>query len=756
LHLRSRSADAARVQVVKYGPGPVDFDDGEWVGVELDKPTGKHNGTVQGKKYFECKAMHGMFVRPNDVQLYSDDVHAANTINSIGRKIASARATRHKVNQGSWNTLESKAEQNNLVRGAKFEEGKRALQREASLKEAALKSKKTLDPDDIVVEDTYEGPHLSFPLNLQDILKMLEHFKHGRKLHLKYTVALLNDIRVQLEAMKSCEDVALPDEYNGEKVTLTVIGDLHGQLQDLYSIFAINGLPSNNNWYLFNGDFVDRGERGVEVCMAIWGFSLLYPGCVHFNRGNHESRNQNSWMGFEEEVLTKYESKTDSSIGKKLFNLFSRVFDALPLCHLVENKIFIVHGGLTARYGITLQHLRGIVRKREPPLHGTGFEERLIEDLLWSDPRNIQGTQPSERGAGVEFGQEITNNFCAVNSVALIIRSHECVMEGFEVLHGGRLITLFSASRYCGTQTNKGAFLTLGKDLQPAIQQFYAHSLESADFGVTLDDSDKDRAKDSKTKEDKLEDDVVEKIVELVLDNKPDLYWYFTQHDTERCGKVSKAIWADALRNVLDIDIPFLNYQPRLADLEADGKINYANFLERYRLKMEDVSDDWMEGILSAICEKLFRAMGAGDINAAFRIFDTDGDNFIEYEEFMHKLKALDVGLTDKQIYELMRSVDVDNDSKIDFQEFAERFEVVFTRVQGGDVGDDWTNSSLARIGTAMYAKCEDLPQAFASFDADNSGEVSYEEFIQGVQSLNLEPSFRYLFECSLNSFAET
>ena len=57
-------------QVVKYGPGPVDFDDGEWVGVELDTPTGKHNGAVQGKKYFDCKAMHGMFVRPNDAQLY--------------------------------------------------------------------------------------------------------------------------------------------------------------------------------------------------------------------------------------------------------------------------------------------------------------------------------------------------------------------------------------------------------------------------------------------------------------------------------------------------------------------------------------------------------------------------------------------------------------------------------------------------------------------------------------------------------------
>uniref|UniRef100_A0A8C4SQC1 Kinesin family member 13A n=1 Tax=Erpetoichthys calabaricus TaxID=27687 RepID=A0A8C4SQC1_ERPCA len=44
--------------------GTVDFSSGTWIGVELDLPAGKHNGTVQGKKYFNCKAGHGVFVRP--------------------------------------------------------------------------------------------------------------------------------------------------------------------------------------------------------------------------------------------------------------------------------------------------------------------------------------------------------------------------------------------------------------------------------------------------------------------------------------------------------------------------------------------------------------------------------------------------------------------------------------------------------------------------------------------------------------------
>ena len=39
--------------------GPVSFASGSWVGLELDGPSGKNNGSIGGKQYFSCPRRHG-------------------------------------------------------------------------------------------------------------------------------------------------------------------------------------------------------------------------------------------------------------------------------------------------------------------------------------------------------------------------------------------------------------------------------------------------------------------------------------------------------------------------------------------------------------------------------------------------------------------------------------------------------------------------------------------------------------------------
>lgn len=42
---------------------------GAWIGLVLDEPTGKNDGSVGGNRYFDCIANSGVFVRPERVEV---------------------------------------------------------------------------------------------------------------------------------------------------------------------------------------------------------------------------------------------------------------------------------------------------------------------------------------------------------------------------------------------------------------------------------------------------------------------------------------------------------------------------------------------------------------------------------------------------------------------------------------------------------------------------------------------------------------
>lgn len=173
-----------------------------------------------------------------------------------------------------------------------------------------------------------------------------------------------------------------------------------------------------------------------------------------------ETKNMTRIYGFEGEVKHKYDVK--------LFQLFMEVFEWLPLAAVINDSIFITHGGIPVRPGVTLDDIRKIPRGMEPPENG------LMSDLLWSDPQPFQGKAPSKRGVGFAFGPDITENFLALNNLNLLVRSHEVKDEGYLVEHNGKTITVFSAPNYCDSMGNKGAFIHFEAELQPNFTQFTA------------------------------------------------------------------------------------------------------------------------------------------------------------------------------------------------------------------------------------------------------------------------------------------
>jgi len=313
-----------------------------------------------------------------------------------------------------------------------------------------------LDINSMVVEPDYTGPHLEDgKVTLQFVQKLIEYFKNQKNLHKKYCCQILIETKKQFESLPNVVNIPL-----GSTDKITVCGDIHGQFYDLLNIFSINGFPSESNPYLFNGDFVDRGSFSCEVIILFFAYTLLYPNHFFMSRGNHESRAMNKIYGFEGEVKNKYSGVP--------FDLFSEVFDCLPLGFVIDERVFVVHGGLFGEDNVKLEQLQKLDRKQEPPSSG------LMADMLWADPQVGNGRGPSKRGVGQSFGPDVTNQFLAENNLEMVIRSHEVKQKGYQAEHNGKLITLFSAPNYCDQVGNSGAFAVITKNNPPKYTTFEA------------------------------------------------------------------------------------------------------------------------------------------------------------------------------------------------------------------------------------------------------------------------------------------
>ncbi|XP_029350323.1 CAP-Gly domain-containing linker protein 4 isoform X2 [Echeneis naucrates] len=70
-----------RTGVVQFY-GKTSFAPGLWLGIELDKPSGKNDGSVGGVRYFNCPPKHGVFAPPSRVQRIHGSVDCLSELSS--------------------------------------------------------------------------------------------------------------------------------------------------------------------------------------------------------------------------------------------------------------------------------------------------------------------------------------------------------------------------------------------------------------------------------------------------------------------------------------------------------------------------------------------------------------------------------------------------------------------------------------------------------------------------------------------------
>ncbi|XP_040010740.1 serine/threonine-protein phosphatase with EF-hands 2 isoform X2 [Xiphias gladius] len=262
----------------------------------------------------------------------------------------------------------------------------------------------------IEVPEIYSGPHLTFPLTVEQAVGLVEAFRTKKQLHSRYVLQLLLETWKLLRMLPNINRIS-----TCQSKEITICGDLHGQLEDLLLIFYKNGMPSLEKPYVFNGDFVDRGKDSIEILLVLFSFLLVYPSDVYLNRGNHEDHIVNLRYGFTKEVLTKYKMH-----GKRILKLLQKIFSWLPLATVIDQKVLVLHGGISDSTDLNLLARVGrhsYVSALRPPKKrhitsaGTSIDSDMDEDIWSTNRRRASLTYPKPLGTRESFQNRSLQDF---------------------------------------------------------------------------------------------------------------------------------------------------------------------------------------------------------------------------------------------------------------------------------------------------------------------------------------------------------
>lgn len=560
-------------------------------------------------------------------------------------------------------------------------------------------------------------------------------------------------------------DLSLPTE--GLDPRLIIVGDTHGQLQDVLHILHTQGPPSESCIYLINGDISDRGPNAVEIWLLVLAFKLRLPNQVHILRGNHENEMMNERPrefggGFAEECLYKY--------GFESYSLFRDICSRLPLFAVIQKEVFVVHGGLFRTPGVTLERLRKLSNWKEHyPMQPREYdywtdEEAVLFDAQWADPHEGDGFVESPRGAHVvHFGRDVTEQFLMDNHLSLCIRSHQVPEsgQGFEWSHGGCLLTVFSASNYGGRMDNRGAIAVLrpreatekkfspgGSWFDPVnrhtpylLQNILLTCVEHWDMDDEASPILRQARQASKVSKEIQSTSVLgidnasaevamRHSLGLIHYHRAELWERCTQADHERTGYVPVSYLETQLQDLCgEVD-----WDSRLrASLNLDAQVAYGNLLRAIRVYWLHLSS----GQFASLTRALLRADLS--LDALSHMFDINQDDVTRSPRTIRRaIKMLVPSLTEEQSAELKALF---GNEPMKLSEVVERLLLFAPPLNPPHA---WMRRALPQLGRLIQRWAgtaephEAMLRFFRAHDEDQYGKLSTMEMVQGLKDLEL------------------
>ncbi|CAK9058035.1 unnamed protein product, partial [Durusdinium trenchii] len=186
-----------------------------------------------------------------------------------------------------------------------------------------------------------------------------------------WRLPLMEAKKIKFFLSKVKEDVLMPEfqaaeghgasrEISTEVKHVAIIGDLHGQLFNLIAhLIRIKETYKDKGFipldgssllfcdprmqYIFLGDYVDRGERGIELLLLLLAYKARCPQGLILLNGNHEDPSVFESYGFLEELQTKFD---DNPITQQVID----VLQILPYVAVVPGNFMAMHGGITPAF----------------------------------------------------------------------------------------------------------------------------------------------------------------------------------------------------------------------------------------------------------------------------------------------------------------------------------------------------------------------------------------------------------------------